>query len=83
MYEEYALAGKVYEYLIADINPEISDDGAKGLSLCRIFLIKTYSLNGNGESSLQYTGRSGEAYQRAQEGRAAVPGAGEDFSSLK
>ena len=29
MYEEYALAGKVYEYLIADINPEISDDEAR------------------------------------------------------
>ena len=30
MYEEYALAEKVYEHLIADINPEISDDEATG-----------------------------------------------------
>ena len=29
MYEEYALSGKVYDYLIADINPEISDDEAE------------------------------------------------------
>ncbi|MBR1471696.1 MAG: peptidyl-prolyl cis-trans isomerase [Lachnospiraceae bacterium] len=38
MYEEYALAEKVYAYLIADVNPEISDDEARTLLLHQIVL---------------------------------------------
>lgn len=38
MYEEYALAEKVYEYLIADVNPEISDDEARTITLRQIVL---------------------------------------------
>lgn len=48
MYEEYSLAQKVYEYLIADINPEISDDEARTITVQHI-LVKTYSLNEAGE----------------------------------
>ena len=72
MYEEYALAGKVYEYLIADINPEISDDEARTITVQDI-LIKTYSLNENGERVPYSTQAKQEAYQRARR-RAAAPG---------
>lgn len=80
MYEEYALAGKVYQYLIADINPEISDDEARTITVQHI-LIKTYSLNEQGER-IPYSEegrkeaykRAGEALRKAQEG--------EDFTGL-
>ena len=62
MYEEYALAGKVYEYLIADINPEISDDEARTITVQDI-LIKTYSLNENGER-VPYSTQAKDVYKR-------------------
>ncbi len=40
LYSEYALADKVYAYIIDDINPEISDDEARIITLQQI-LIKT------------------------------------------
>lgn len=80
MYEEYALAGKVYEYLIADINPEISDDEARTITVQQI-LIKTYSLNENGERVPYSTQAKQEAYRRALEAQQRAK-AGEDFTSL-
>ena len=80
MYEEYALAGKVYEYLIADINPEISDDEARTITVQDI-LVKTYSLNENGERVPYSTQAKQEAYRRALEAWQRAK-AGEDFSSL-
>lgn len=38
MYREYAVAHKVYEYIIRDINPEISDDEARSVTVDWIFL---------------------------------------------
>ena len=80
MYEEYALAGKVYEYLIADINPEISDDEARTITVQNI-LIKTYSLNENGERVPYSTQAKQEAYSRAVEAQKRAK-EGEDFTSL-
>ncbi len=48
IYNEYALADKLYEYIIRDINPEISDDEARTITVEQIFL-KTYSLDASGE----------------------------------
>lgn len=48
LYCEYALAHKVYEYIIKDINPEISDDEARTITVQHI-LIKTYALDGTGK----------------------------------
>lgn len=80
MYEEYALAGKVYEYLIADINPEISDDEARTITVQHI-LIKTYTLNEEGERVPYPEQAKQEAYQKACEalGRARDE---EDFVGL-
>lgn len=80
MYEEYALANKVYEYLIADINPEISDDEARTITVQHI-LIKTYSLDEEGERVAYTEQAKSQAYQLAKEAwQKAMEG--EDFSSL-
>ena len=48
LYAEFALANKVYEYIIKDINPEISDDEARTITVQYIQL-KTYAMDGTGE----------------------------------
>jgi len=66
MYGEYALSNKVYQYLIRDINPEISDDEARTITVEHI-LIKTYAKDGTGKK-INYSERmKNEAYQLAQE----------------
>lgn len=80
MYAEYALAQKVYDYIIRDINPEISDDEARTITVQHI-LVKTYSLNGSGER-VPFTDESkAEAYGLAQEILKKAQ-EGEDFDSL-
>lgn len=80
MYEEYALAGKVYDYLIADINPEISDDEARIITVQHI-LIKTYSLNEAGEHVPYSDEAKREAYRKAREALRKIQD-GEDFTGL-
>mgnify|MGYP001039571467 CR=1 FL=1 len=80
MYEEYALAGKVYQYLIADINPEISDDEARTITVQHI-LIKTYSLNDQGERVPYSEEGRKEAYRRASEALTKAR-EGEEFMGL-
>lgn len=58
VYTEYVMANKVYEYIIRDINPEISDDEARTITVEHI-LIKTYALDGNG-NRVEYTDRAKE-----------------------
>ncbi|MDR2888729.1 MAG: peptidylprolyl isomerase [Lachnospiraceae bacterium] len=80
LYAEYALADKVYQYIIKDINPEISDDEARTITVQHI-LIKTYALNGSGEK-VEYTEASRQdAYQRALDIRDQLA-QGEDFEKL-
>ncbi|MCM1175692.1 MAG: peptidylprolyl isomerase [Blautia sp.] len=80
LYEEYALARKVYQYIIKDINPEISDDEARTIKVQQI-LLKTYATDGMGRK-IEYTEKAKEdTYQTACEvwEKAA---AGEDFDEL-
>ena len=58
LYREYATADKVYQYLIRDVNPEISDDEARIITVEHI-LIKTYALDGSGQK-IEYTGADKE-----------------------
>ncbi|MCM1128055.1 MAG: peptidylprolyl isomerase [Lachnospiraceae bacterium] len=53
LYAEFALANKVYEYIIKDINPEISDDEARNITV-QYVLIKTYIRDGTGKK-IEYT----------------------------
>lgn len=80
MYEEYALANKVYQALIADINPEISDDEARTITVQQI-LFRTYYVDNNGNKIAYDDGRKAEIYQRAKEAYQRAE-AGEDFSTL-
>lgn len=48
LYAEFALANKVYEYIIKDINPEISDDEARNITV-QFILLKTYIQDGTGK----------------------------------
>ena len=64
-YSEYALANKVYEYVIRYINPEISDDEARTITVQAI-LIKTYTNDAHG-NRLDYSERTQkEAAERAR-----------------
>lgn len=47
VYTEQALADKLYDYLIRDINPEVSDDEARTITVQQI-LIKTYTIDSSG-----------------------------------
>ena len=48
LYREYATAYKLYEYIIRDINPEISDDEARTITVQQIVL-NTWELDSMGE----------------------------------
>lgn len=66
LYLEYALAEKVYQYIIKDINPEISDDEARTITVQHI-LFKTYVLDGTGKK-IEYSDEAKkDVYKKAQE----------------
>ena len=66
MYEEYALADKVYRYLIQDVNPEISDDDARTITVSHI-LIRTFHVDTNGQVTPYSEAAKEEARQRGLE----------------
>lgn len=80
LYAEYALAHKVYQYIIKDINPEISDDEARTITVQHI-LIKTYALDGTGKK-IEYTQKSKEDSYRIAREVWEKAAAGEDFDEL-
>ncbi len=44
LYREFAVANKLYEVITADVNPEISDDEARTITV-RTILVKTYKVD--------------------------------------
>lgn len=81
MYTEYALADKVYRYIIQDINPEISDDEARTITVQHIFL-RTYTTDGTG-SRVLYTDEVKEAvYEKACEIRELAVSGEQNFVDL-
>ncbi len=80
-YEELLIASKLYEYIIRDINPEISDDEARIVTVQEIF-IKTYLLDANG-NHMEYSDRGKrEAYEKAEAVRAEALSGEVSFESL-
>lgn len=65
MYQEYALANKVYYNIIKDINPEISDDEARTITVQQVY-IKTYTLDGGGERIPFGQKEKGSALEKAR-----------------
>lgn len=47
LYREYALADKLYQFIIQDVKPEISDDEARTITVQHI-LLRTYTADGAG-----------------------------------
>ena len=80
MYRDYALADKVYRQIISDINPEISDDEARNITVQHI-LIKTVTENADGTISAFSDAEKAKCYRRAQEVLAAAS-EGEAFEAL-
>lgn len=77
LYREYAMADKVYEYIIQDVNPEISDDEARTVTLQQI-LIKTGTKDRNGNVTPGSDQEKSYAYASAVEALRRIE-AGEDF----
>ncbi|MGN1315016.1 MAG: peptidylprolyl isomerase [Lachnospiraceae bacterium] len=80
LYRDYALANKVYYYIIKDINPEVSDDEARTITVDHI-LIKTYTLDEEGNRQEFSESRKQEAFSRALEVKKMLD-EGQDFSRL-
>lgn len=81
MYAEFAIANKVYEEVTKGVNPEISDDEARTVTI-RSILIKTYTIDENG-NKIQYSKQMKEdAMKRAYEISARIK-AGEEFEILE
>jgi len=81
LYREYALADEVYEYIIKDINPEISDDEARTITVQHI-MFKTYEIDGTGER-IEYSAENRqETYQQAKEILKQARQEGADFEQL-
>lgn len=80
MYSEYALAEKVYQDMIKDVNPEISDDEARTITVMQIF-IKTYAVDDDGENVRYNESQRANARATADE-IAARAVEGEDFEKL-
>lgn len=81
LYAEYALAEKVYGYIIKDINPEISDDEARTITVSHIFL-KTYSLNSQGERVSYSADMKQETFEKAKEILTLAKDEEQDFAAL-
>lgn len=80
LYSEFAVSNKLYHYLIKDINPEISDDEARTITVEHIH-IKTYTLDENG-NKVEYSDHAKkQAYETALEVVKSAK-AGEDFHRL-
>lgn len=81
LYSEYALADKVYQYIIQDINPEISDDEARTITVQHI-LLRTYTTDGTG-ARVEYTEElKSTVYRKARGVREQAVTEGQDFVEL-
>ena len=81
LYREYALADKVYRYIIQDVNPEISDDEARTITIQHI-LIRSGTMDDGGNRVPYSDELKREAYGKALEIRRMAAEDGEDFLDL-
>lgn len=81
LYTEYALADKVYQYIIQDVNPEISDDEARTITVQHI-LIRTYTTDGAGSRVPLPENLKQAVYDKALEIREMAVNGENDFVDL-
>ena len=77
---QQALADKLYDYIIRDINPEISDDEARTITVEQIF-VKTYSTDASGNKIPFTTAQKASAYNRIRQAQVKIWN-GENFEDL-
>ncbi len=80
IYSEKLLADKLYAYLIRDVNPEISDDEARIITVQHI-LLKTYTVDEHGNRQEMDKAEGGQIYNKAEEIRQMAI-EGESFDAL-
>ena len=80
MYREYALANRVYGFLVKDINPEISDDEARTITVSHIH-VKTYSVDSSGNRVEFDDAQKKEAREKIDEAAARLED-GEKFDVI-
>lgn len=81
LYREYALARKVYQYVIKDINPEISDDEARTITVQYIYF-RTCILDGTGKKIEYSEEEKQEILRKAEEVRFQLKNEEADFEEL-
>ena len=81
LYREYALARKVYQYIIKDINPEISDDEARTITVQYIYF-RTCFLDGSGKKIEYSAEEKREILKKAEEVRSLLKNEEADFEEL-
>ena len=80
IYAEKLLADKLYAYLIRDVNPEISDDEARIITVQHI-LLKTYTVDEHGNRQEMDKVECSQIYNKAEEIRQMAI-EGESFDAL-
>lgn len=81
LYREYAMADKIYQQIIQDINPEISDDEARTITVQHI-LVRTVMSDGNG-NVIPYSEEDKQAvYNEISEIHAMALSGEHDFAEL-
>lgn len=80
LYREYLTAQRVYGEIISDVNPEVSDDEARNITIEYIY-IYTYTTDGAGRRVQLGEDENKAAFARAKEAHARAV-EGEDFDSL-
>lgn len=81
LYTEYAMAEKVYNQIIEGINPEISDDEARTITVEHI-LIRTYTTDGTGKRIDYSESMKQECYDQIEQLREQAVNEEEDFAEL-
>ena len=81
LYTEYAMADKVYHQIIQDVNPEISDDEARIITVQHI-LIRTSTTDGSGNQVAYSDEAKKEAYEKACEVQKEAVSGETDFAEL-
>lgn len=81
LYREYALAGRVYQEIIRDINPEISDDEARTIMVQHI-LIRTGTADSDGNRIPFSEAEKQRAYDEISEIRQLAVSGEQEFADL-
>ncbi len=81
LYTEYAMAEKVYNQIIEGINPEISDDEARTITVEHL-LIRTYTMDGTGKRINYSESTKRECYEQILQLREQAVNGTEDFAEL-